>query len=830
MSLDEILESPRLMMKLSFPPVMLQLMEEASKAEPDFSVLGKIISMDPALSATILNLVNSPFYGLSQEISDLKRAAVVLGTKELLNLAVTVSFQQHIKTNLEKQDYKIYSDWMLTVWGAVSAQLIASRTCPEYADKIYLCSLLKDISLLFLKCAAPDELPKMPRNDAVTMSFPGQQETENEAWGMTHGALTQLLFSRWKLKTLECPSILHHHSLEELESFDLPTQALILGTKWAEMELGKSSAPFNVLQFELKLQNSLDLDEDAIEEFRNICRTKFQSMLSTLGIEQGDSKNHFYNHSIKSLQSSYLMSLELLTAEGGVDSIPRIIARHVKLNWDVNNWEIALKSPDFDKYYQYRAGDSGLERIATQVDKKDLTWTVHMEGINISSHGDSFGEFRYVGSGLSTSETEDLKLYFRFIGQAYEHYSLRLHLLEGRAVTLETLPLGIARLDIQGRVLDMNDEMGRILGGTAVSGTKNFRELFDMLVGPTLGKEWSEFISDDSASSFNKIICARLRTGGIPRDACLYISAYKQKRGEDWLISTIMEDIRGISETQIQALKQKDFLEGIIDSMSDVVFTVDARGNIHYVSSRYSKIFLGRNIFEIAAPAGTFTGLWGPELFEYPKSVVEVLMKRTDSTGLPFELVISKLEGAGEKYLIVARDMTAIRRLEAKLKKQAIFDGLTELYNHTQFNTMLAREIVRSKRTGRPIGILFFDLDGFKKVNDTEGHQAGDQVLKGVAKILREELRAGMDFPCRYGGDEFGVIVTEVRPESLEMIGNRIRVKIDTKFSGRVTISGGMTVYEDGDSHVSMLKRADTAAYEAKDLGGNLLKWSKKES
>ncbi|MBI9109810.1 HDOD domain-containing protein [Maridesulfovibrio ferrireducens] len=830
MSLDEILESPRLMMKLSFPPVMLQLMEEAAKPEPDFSVLGKIISMDPALSTTILNLVNSPFYGLSQEVSDLKRAAIVLGTRELLNLAVTVSFQKHISDHLEKQDYKIYSDWMLTVWGAISAQLIASRICPEYADKMYLCCLLKDISLLFLRCAAPDEIPEMFSNDSVTRSYSGQAEAENDSWGMTHGALSQLLLSRWKLKTLECPSILHHHSLEELDSFDLPTQAVILGTKWAEMELGNSSAPFNVLQFEVQLQNALDMDEETIEDFRSVCRTKFQSMLNTLGMDEGGSGTHFYNHSIKTLQASYFMSLELLTAEGGVDSISRIIGRHVKLNWDINEWELVLKSPDFDKYYLYRVGESGLERVFSQVDKKDLKWTVRADGITISSRGVFLGEFRCLCPGLSESEKNDLKLYFRFIGQAYEHYSLRQHLLEGRAVTLETLPLGIARLDIQGSVLDMNDEMVRIIGGTGISGAKEFSELFNMGVGAGLGKGWAEFLADNSKTSFSKILCVRLRTGGIPRDACLYISAYKQKSGEDWLISVIMEDVREISETQIQALKQKDFLEGLIDSMRDVVFTVDVRGNIHYVSSRYSKIFLGRNLFDIATPSGAFTGRWGPELFEQPKSVVEVLMKRTDSTGLPFELVISKLEGAGEKYLIVARDMTAIRRLEEKLKKQAVFDGLTELFNHTQFNTMLGREITRSKRTGRPVGILFFDLDGFKKVNDTEGHQAGDDVLKSVAVILKEELRAGMDFPCRYGGDEFGVIVTEVRPESLEMIGNRIRMKIETKFSGRVTISGGMTVYEDGDSPVSMLKRADTAAYDAKDLGGNLLKWAKKES
>ncbi|NDV25367.1 HDOD domain-containing protein [Desulfovibrio sp. JC010] len=828
MSLEDILESPRLMMKLSFPPVMLQLMQEASKPEPDFAVLGKIISMDPALSTTILNLVNSPFYGLSQEITDFKRAAVVLGTRELLNLAVTITYQKHICTNLQNDSYKIYNDWMLTVWGAISAQLIASRICPEQADQVYLCCLLKDISLLFLRCAAPGELPDDISKDSVTRSYSGQAETENDIWGMNHGGLSQLLLTRWKMDHLNCPALQHHHALDEIDTFDLPTQAVILATRWAEMELGNDSAPFNVLQFEVQLQRSLDMDEEAIEAFREVCRTKFQSMLKILGMADGEEDAHFYNHSIKNLQSSYFLSLELLTAEGGVDSIARTIGRHLKLSWDIVGWELALKSPHTDKYKLYRVAEGeGLNMVAADCPLDEIPWQKRGAAEDIVSRNMLLGRFRFDSKSLSAEDLKSLKLYFRFIGQAYEHYCAKQHLIEDRAETLETLPLGVASLDIQGDLIDMNEEMVRLLGGASISGSKNFNELFKLGLGAGLGASWDTFLSDDSRSSFSKIICASLRTGGMPRDACLYVSAYKQDRGEEHLISLVMEDIREISESQIQALKQRDFLEGLVDSMRDVVLTVDKRGHITYASSRFSKIFLGRNIFEIASPVETYTGRWGSDMFDREKTVVEVLLKRTDTAGRPFEFVISKLAGPGEKSLIVARDLTAIRRLEDKLKRQAVFDGLTDLFNHTQFNTLLAREINRSRRTGRPVGLLFFDLDGFKAVNDTEGHQVGDDVLKSVGEILRNELRSGMDFPCRYGGDEFGVIVTEVRAEALEKIGNRIRLRVEKKFSGKVTISGGLTVLKEGDTSAAMLNRADKATYEAKDLGGNVLVWAK---
>ncbi|WP_432737880.1 diguanylate cyclase [Maridesulfovibrio sp. FT414] len=826
MSLEEILESPRLMMKLSFSPVMLQLMEEACKPEPDFAVLGQIISMDPALSATILTLVNSPFYGLSQEISDLKRAAIVLGTRELLNLAVTINYQKHVSSAVEDDSYKIYNDWILTVWGAIAAQLIASRICPEHADKVYLCCLLKDISLLFLRSAAPEELPAGADMESIARSYPGQEEAEIDAWGINHGALSKFLLARWKMKTLECPALQHHHAIDDLDSFDLPTQAVILATRWAEMELGNSTSPFNVLQFEILLQNSLDMKEDAIEGFRAVCRTKFQSMLKILGMEEGGEETHFYNHSIKSLQSSYFLSLELLTAEGGVKSIARMIARHVKLNWDIADWELALKSPHSDSYTIYRSTESGVDKGGDRLSVNELQLGRKGCSIDILSRSVLFGRFVCSAKGLSAEEKDWLRLYFRFIGQAYEHYCARQHLIEDRAATLENLPLGIATLDAHGNLVDFNEEMGRFLGGATVSGKKDFGEVFKTGLGMELGRGWTEFLDSVDRPSFSKIMCVTLRTGGIPRDACIYVSAYRQSRGDGKMISVVMENIRDVSESQVLALKQRDFLEGLVESMRDVVLTVDRRGNINYASARFSKVFLGRNIFDIASPGETFIGRWGPEIFDQKKSVLEVLLKRTDTAGRPFELVISSLAGPGDRHLIVARDLTHIRRLEDKLKRQAIFDGLTDLFNHTQFNTLLAREIARSRRTGRPIGLLFFDLDGFKSVNDTEGHQAGDEVLKNVADILKAELRAGMDFPCRYGGDEFGVIVTEVRSEALEKIGNRIRLRVEKKFSGRVTISGGMTVIRDGDTPELMLSRADNATYKAKDTGGNALVWA----
>lgn len=825
MSLDDVFKSPHKLMKLSFPPVMLQLMEEAVRPEPDFSVLGKIISMDPVLSTTILNLVNSPFYGLSQEVSDLKRAAVVLGTRELLNLAVTVTFQKHVCVKLKAEGYDIYSDWLLTVWGAIAANLIASRICPEDVDKVYLCCLLKDIALFFLRCTAPEELPGLDKMTTITTIYPGQIEDEERVWKMNHGDLSQRLLAHWKVKALDCPSIKVHHDIENLELYGAKTRAVILATRWAEMEIG-GGAPFNVLQFETLLQNSLDMSSDDLESFRDVCRVKFKSMLKTLGMGENRIETPYYEHSLKNLQSSYFLSLELLTAEGGLDMIPRIISRHLKFNWDLLSWELALKSPHGKEFSLYRSEpEKVVELVASGIKENEIPWSPSSFSKEIYSHHSKLGELRINGKNYSAEELEEVTLYLQFIGQSYEHYCAKQHLIEDRAKTLEYLPLGIATLDHRGRLQDMNDQMSRYLGGAGASGENDFKKLIEVGLSSSLGHRWDIFISSDSKNSFSKIQCGKLHTGATPREACLFLSAHKLIRDNEAFVTVIMEDIREVSEAQIQSLKERDFLEGILNSMKDIVLIVDKDGNIGYASSHFSKLFLGRNLFEIARPSETFTGRWNSEILTRSKSIIEVVLQLIDNVGRPFELIISGLGCEGDRFLVVARDLTSIRRLEDKLKKQAVFDGLTGLFNHSQFNELLRREIARSVRTHRDIGLLFFDLDGFKKVNDTDGHLAGDKILNIIGKILKEELRAGMDFPCRYGGDEFSAIITEVGRNGLEKIAERVRYRVDKKFSGRVTISGGLSLLQPGDTAIEFLKRVDTAAYRAKDKGGNRFEW-----
>ncbi|NIP79222.1 MAG: diguanylate cyclase [Gemmatimonadetes bacterium] len=182
------------------------------------------------------------------------------------------------------------------------------------------------------------------------------------------------------------------------------------------------------------------------------------------------------------------------------------------------------------------------------------------------------------------------------------------------------------------------------------------------------------------------------------------------------------------------------------------------------------------------------------------------------------------------------RSMLRIKRLQDQLEEKnreleelSISDGLTGLYNHRHLHELLQEEFERSKRTEEPISVVMFDLDRFKQVNDTYGHQAGDQVLKGLADILRETARE-IDRLGRYGGEEFLAILPDSDPEAGMTFAERVRETVaDQRFDIRtngpleMTISAGVATYpHDGpDGPRRLVHYADQALYSAKNSGRN---------
>ena len=157
------------------------------------------------------------------------------------------------------------------------------------------------------------------------------------------------------------------------------------------------------------------------------------------------------------------------------------------------------------------------------------------------------------------------------------------------------------------------------------------------------------------------------------------------------------------------------------------------------------------------------------------------------------------------------------------LQLRADTDGLTELYNHVFLMKTLETEIERSRRYGTALSVVMLDIDHFKKINDTYGHQLGDTVLIETAKLLRQPLRAS-DTAGRYGGEEFMLILPNTDRDGALALAERIRSSIETTpFTAtqlQVTISAGIAAWNK-QKLVELIQTADNWLYEAKRNGRN---------
>jgi diguanylate cyclase (GGDEF)-like protein len=214
--------------------------------------------------------------------------------------------------------------------------------------------------------------------------------------------------------------------------------------------------------------------------------------------------------------------------------------------------------------------------------------------------------------------------------------------------------------------------------------------------------------------------------------------------------------------------------------------------------------------------------VWDMEFLEQSQSALEVQIV-LDDEHLQLELVFSRFAFGSDYGIIVGRNISTIRRLERKIREQALFDALTQVFNRHHLTPLLEREILRARRTDAPLGLVFFDIDKFKLFNDTHGHHGGDKALQDLGQLLRRILRKGLDFPCRFGGDEFVVIASNSTDANLLTIAERIQKEFSVLHQNQVTLSIGMSMLEPEDSSQSLLERCDKANYQAKAQGGNAI-------
>ena len=174
------------------------------------------------------------------------------------------------------------------------------------------------------------------------------------------------------------------------------------------------------------------------------------------------------------------------------------------------------------------------------------------------------------------------------------------------------------------------------------------------------------------------------------------------------------------------------------------------------------------------------------------------------------------------QYIITLTDITQISQRSLEYKHEANYDSLTQVYNRNMFHRLIESKISLAKQEDKKFTFVILDIDYFKKVNDTYGHLAGDEVLKQIAKLIKCHIRED-DVFARWGGEEFVLAFDVEKKKGLE-ISNELRAHIEKEIFnsvGHITCSFGITEFKHDDTLESITSRADHALYNAKEAGRN---------
>ncbi|OEF96742.1 GGDEF domain-containing response regulator [Desulfuribacillus alkaliarsenatis] len=282
----------------------------------------------------------------------------------------------------------------------------------------------------------------------------------------------------------------------------------------------------------------------------------------------------------------------------------------------------------------------------------------------------------------------------------------------------------------------------------------------------------------------------------------------------------------------------KKFLED--DCKANLVFADSGQAGIETLNDEIELILLdivmpGKDGIETCKEIKSMTAYKDiPIIIVTQHKEIDVLEKAfaagaSDFIGKPFNRI--ELRARVCSMMMLSKEMKKRQEKELELTKLSTLDGLTGVSNRRYFDQMLEREMGTATRNGTPLSLILFDVDFFKRYNDRYGHLAGDEALKAIAEVSRQQLKRPADIVCRYGGEEFVVLLPDTRIDGAFIVAEEMRRAIealqlpheDSEISEVLTVSLGVAELTDAKAETPsmLIKHADAALYHAKNNGRN---------
>lgn len=294
-----------------------------------------------------------------------------------------------------------------------------------------------------------------------------------------------------------------------------------------------------------------------------------------------------------------------------------------------------------------------------------------------------------------------------------------------------------------------------------------------------------------------------------------------------------------------------DFLRLVIDSVTDHIAVIDVKGDIQFVNKSWTTFgnnnectigdnWSDINYITVCEKSAKVEGDFGTQAVNGIKSMIE---KKSSSFYFEypchsqdekrwFMMHVTPFHLKQKNYFVIShQNITERKSAEEKLRSQANIDGLTGIPNRRKFDKFLQKEWKRCLRLEQPISLIILDLDHFKLLNDTYGHQAGDDCLIKIATLLKEFVRRPSDICARYGGEEFVLVLgntplTQAKQLSINLLDKLVALNIENANSpikSYLTASIGLaTIFPNINHNESeLISKADTMLYKAKNNGRN---------
>lgn len=300
-----------------------------------------------------------------------------------------------------------------------------------------------------------------------------------------------------------------------------------------------------------------------------------------------------------------------------------------------------------------------------------------------------------------------------------------------------------------------------------------------------------------------------------------------------------------IVKYQLLSLTPSFIAENLFQTIADSVILADPYGTVININPEAQRLLgyqkddlLGRSLNEIFTNDDRSANNISELMNRCPVRGAETYMVSKTNMHIPVILSISECNDSFNSrlgFVLASKDVTEYKKAEEKIQYLATHDSLTGLPNRLMFTQLLDHAILSAKRENKSLAVFFVDLDRFKTINDTKGHDAGDELLKTIAARYQQVLRAS-DVVCRQGGDEFVILIENIRKSSdLKQIATQILLSTYEPVvlfgdECRVTASIGISVYpKDGEDSQLLMKHADIAMYCAKEDGKNNYQYYSKD-